>query len=84
MSKLQEKPSALKRFINVFYVCGSFLSFCIRIANPDPDPGTPLKPVLIRIRIHSTAYNHTLVRQYEKRVNLILFASGFGEGSLHV
>ncbi len=27
MSKLQEKPSAHKRFINFFYVCGSFLSF---------------------------------------------------------
>ncbi len=44
MSKLQEKPSALKRehqalqkikFINFFHVCGSFLPSWIRTANPD-------------------------------------------------
>ncbi len=49
MSKLQEKPSALKRehpalkkmkFMNFFYACGSFFPswIRIRIANPDPDP----------------------------------------------
>jgi hypothetical protein len=49
MSKLQEKTSGLKRehpalqkikFINYFFVCGSFLPSWIRIrgwiANPDP------------------------------------------------
>jgi hypothetical protein len=40
------------KFINYFCVCGSFLPSWIRIANPDPDPGTP-----IRIRIHNTVYN---------------------------
>jgi hypothetical protein len=55
MSKLQEKPSALKKenpalqkikFINFFYVCESFLLSWIRIAKPDPDtdPGTPMNP----------------------------------------
>jgi hypothetical protein len=51
MSKLQEKPSALKaehpglkqmKFINFFYVCGSFLPswirIWIRIVNQDLDP----------------------------------------------
>jgi hypothetical protein len=48
------------KFINFFYVCGSFLPSCIRsrmhIANPDPDPGTPMnpEPIRIRIRIHNT------------------------------
>jgi hypothetical protein len=44
------------KFINFFfYVCGSFLpSWNLnRIANPDPDtdPGTPLNPDPIQIRI---------------------------------
>jgi hypothetical protein len=49
MSKLQKKPSALKRehpalhnmkFLNFFYFCGSFLPSWIRtrIPNTDPDP----------------------------------------------
>jgi hypothetical protein len=58
MSKLQEKPSALKRehpalqkmkFIN-FFLC-----LWIIFALLDTDPWTPLKPDPIRIRIHSTA-----------------------------
>ncbi len=41
-----------------FYFCGSFLpswiQFGIRIANLDPDPGTPLNTGPIRIRIHNS------------------------------
>jgi hypothetical protein len=64
MTKLQEKPSTLKRehpsiqkkkIITFFYVCGTFLPSWIL----DTDPGNPLNPdpILIRIgiRIHSTA-----------------------------
>ncbi len=55
--QLQEKPSALKRKHPVlqkikfifFNFCGSFA-----FLNPDPDPGTPLNPDPIRIRIHNT------------------------------
>ena len=52
-SKLQEKPSALKRehqtlpkmkCINFFLFSGSFLPSWIRIAIPDPDTGNPLNP----------------------------------------
>jgi hypothetical protein len=53
MSKLQERPSSLKRkhpepeemkLIKFFYFCWSYMPswIRIRIANPDPDPGTPL------------------------------------------
>jgi hypothetical protein len=65
MSKLQKKPSALKRshptlqnmnFYNFFfYFCGSFLAswvrIRIRIPNPDPDPLARLNTESIRIRI---------------------------------
>jgi hypothetical protein len=47
------------KIINFFYYCGSFLPCWIRIhiRNPglDTDPGTPLNPDPIRIRIHNTA-----------------------------
>jgi hypothetical protein len=48
MSKLQEKPLALKReqptlkkinFFYFFYVCGSFFA----LLDPDTDPGTPIE-----------------------------------------
>jgi hypothetical protein len=59
LSALKREHPALKKmkFINFFYVCGSFLTSWIRIENPDPntDPGTPLNPDPIRIRTHSTA-----------------------------
>jgi len=32
------------KFIDFFYVCGSFFTSWIRIANPDQDPGTILNP----------------------------------------
>jgi hypothetical protein len=61
MSKLQEKPSALKREhpesneIYRFFLCSFLPSWIlIRIANPVTDPGTPLNPDPVRIRIHST------------------------------
>ncbi len=53
-SKLQKKPSALKKelpalqnmkFLNFFYVCGSFLPSWIRFPNMDPDPLSLLNPV---------------------------------------
>ncbi len=49
MSKLQEKPLALKRehpalenmkFLYFFYFCGSFLLFWNRFQIPNPDPLT--------------------------------------------
>ncbi len=52
-SKLQEKPSAIKRehptlqkmkLINFFYFSGSFSPSWIRIRIANPDPGTPLNP----------------------------------------
>ncbi len=55
MSKLQEKPSALKRehpalqkmkFIN-FFLC---LWVIFALLDTDPDPGTPLHPDPFRIR----------------------------------
>jgi hypothetical protein len=63
MSKLQKKPSALKRghptlknmnfYKFFFYFCGSFLPswIRIRIPNPDPDPLARLNTDPIRIRI---------------------------------
>jgi hypothetical protein len=62
MSKLQEKPSALKRehpalqkmkFMN-FFLC---LWVIFALLDPDSDPRTPVIPYLIRIRIriHNTA-----------------------------
>jgi hypothetical protein len=67
MSKLQEKPSSLKREHPALQKMKFNLTFLpswirIRIANPDPDmdPATHLNPDLIRIwiriRIHSTAF----------------------------
>ncbi len=53
MSKLQEKPSVLKRehpelqkmkFINFFLCLGSFLALLDLDPDPDMDPGTPLNP----------------------------------------
>ncbi len=52
-SKLQKKPSALKRghptlqnmnLKKIFYFCGSFLPSWIRIGIPNPDPVTRLNP----------------------------------------
>jgi hypothetical protein len=45
ISKIQKKPSALKRehpvkFLNFFYFCRSFLPAWIRIWIPNPDPDT--------------------------------------------
>ncbi len=69
-SKLQEKPSALKRehphffqnmkFLDFFsYFCGSFFLSWIRISHPDTDPLNWLNPdqIRIRIRIRNTDYN---------------------------
>jgi hypothetical protein len=67
MSKLQEKPSALKRghpalqkmkffnFISIFvgHFCLTWIWIQTRIVNQDPDkdPGTPMNPYPIQIRI---------------------------------
>jgi hypothetical protein len=69
MSKLQKKPSALKRehsglqnvkFLIFFYFCWSFLLSWIRIRIPNPgldtDPLTWLNLDPIRIRIRNTAF----------------------------
>ncbi len=65
MSKLQKKPSALKRshptlqnmnfYKFFFYFCGSCLPSWIRIRIPDPDPLARLNPDPIRIRIRNPA-----------------------------
>ncbi len=75
MSKLQEKTSALKReqpalqkmkFINFFLRLWVFFA----LLDPDTDPGTPLNPDPIRIRIQSgsgpTALNFPMKNQGEK------------------
>jgi hypothetical protein len=60
-SPQKRTPSTSKNemFKKIFLVCGSFFTswirIWVRIANPDPDPGTSLNPDPIRIRIHSTA-----------------------------
>ncbi len=64
ISKLQEKTSALKiehpalkkkmKFVN-FFLC---LLAIFALLDPDTDPGTPLNPDSIRIRIHSTGYGY--------------------------
>ncbi len=60
MSKLQEKPSALKRehpalqkmkFINL--LLRLWVIFALLDPDPDTDPGIPLNQDLIRIRIHN-------------------------------
>ncbi len=68
-SKLQKKPSALKREHPLLehpeniYFCGSLLPSWIRIRipimDPDTDPRTCLNPdpILIRIRIRNTGHN---------------------------
>jgi hypothetical protein len=69
MSKLQKKPSGLKRghptskqelLKKNFYFCGSFLASLIRIRiripNPDPDPLARLNTNPIRIRIRNPAF----------------------------
>jgi hypothetical protein len=71
MSKLQEKPSALKRehpalqkmnFVN-FFLC-LWVIFALLNSDPHTDPGTPLNldpiRILIGIRINSTAYTVAL------------------------
>jgi hypothetical protein len=68
MSKLQEKPSALKReypalqkmkFIN-FFLC---LLVIFALLDPDTDSWTPLNPDPIRIWIHSTESNLFFFRE---------------------
>jgi|688.fasta_scaffold2098858_1 hypothetical protein len=70
MSKLQEKPSTLKKehpaiqnlkfhnffsiFVGNFCPPGSGPGFRIRIPNPDPDQLTPIDPDPILIRIQNT------------------------------
>jgi hypothetical protein len=60
MSKLQEKSSALKRehgafqkikFIN-FFLC-LWIIFALLDPDTDTDPGTPMNPDPVRIRIHN-------------------------------
>jgi hypothetical protein len=56
-SKLQEKPSALKREHPAFQKMkffNRFLFFWVIFALLDLDPGTLLNPDPIRIRIHNT------------------------------
>ncbi len=68
MSKLQEKPSGLKRehpelqnmkFVN-FFLCLWVISALLK-PDPDTDPGipVPLNPDTDPVRIHSTAYRDT-------------------------
>ncbi len=56
MSKLQERPSPLKRehpaLQNVKFII-LFLCLWVICALLDPDPGTPLNTDPIQIRIHS-------------------------------
>jgi len=78
-SKLQKKPSALKRehpalqnvkFLNFFYFWGSFLPCWIRfrIPNTGPDPLPRLNPdqIWIRIRIRNPAGNNSGKRNEER------------------
>jgi hypothetical protein len=67
------------KFINCFYICGSFLPSWIQICNPEPDtdPGTPLNRDPIRIQIHNTAEKIEKITadlvQYSLRWFLTLF-----------
>ncbi len=88
MSKLQKKPSALKRGHSTlqnmnfnkffFYFCGSFLPswIRIRIPNPDPDPQTRLNPDPIRIRIHNPAKNNYYLKLFSENATLFSTESG--------
>jgi hypothetical protein len=67
MSKLQEKTSALKREhpalqkmkIITFFLC-LWVIFALLDPDPGTDPGTPLNPDSIRIRIHNTGFGSFL------------------------
>ncbi len=78
MSKLQEKPSVLKsehpalikmKFFN-FLLC-LWVIFALLDPDPGTDPGTPLNPdpiwIRIRIRIHSTAHQREMQIRVEKK-----------------
>jgi hypothetical protein len=49
----QKRTSSVSK--NEIFKLFSILPSWIRIVNPDPDPGTPLNPDPIRIRIHNSA-----------------------------
>ncbi len=57
MSKLQENPQPWKQNIQhlkKWNLSTFFFVFALLDPDPDSDPGTPLNPDPIRIRIHNT------------------------------